>query len=70
MQTTPYFDNLKPLKEDAFRYQVYQQLSYPQRQAFGVIGRRLVSKIKPLSKPQSFQLVFKLVELLERVNPP
>ena len=70
MKSEPYFDNLEPLKNDRWRFQVYQQLNPAQRYAFGRIGRQFVRKIEGISKSSAFHLTFRLVELCETMNPP
>lgn len=66
----PFFDDLKPMKCDRGNFLVYKLLNTDQRYAFGDIGIRFMSRIKGLTRPQSFHLVFKLVEWYEKRNPP
>ena len=54
------------LKGDTTRHQVYQQMPYAQRLAFGDLGIQFVYKIKRITKPQAFQLTYQLVSYYER----
>lgn len=65
-----FFDDLKPLKCDQGNYMVYKLLNARQRTAFGEMGIQFIARIEGFTKPQSFHLVFKLVEWYEKQHPP
>jgi hypothetical protein len=67
--TTPYFDELTPLRVDEGNFMVYKLLTADQRIAFGEMGLQIMARVKGFSKPQAFHLVFKLVEWYEKHFP-
>jgi hypothetical protein len=49
---------------------VYKKLTIDQHITFGELGLLIIDRVKSLSKPQAFRLVFKLIEYFEKHFSP
>ena len=61
-----YLDGITPLKEDALKWAVYQELPEIQRHELGKVAQELERKINKLTIAQAFELTYELVKLYER----
>ena len=61
-----YLDGITPLKEDADKWAVYQELPEIQRHELGKVAKELERKIPRLTIAQAFELTYELVKLYER----